>query len=128
MPTESIVTLVCNSIGASINIKKTISQFLMQMGFLTHLKGYRYIVEAVAMLIENPCNIGRFQFDIYPKIAEKMGTSPIAVERSIRTVILKTYELHEKDYFKKYFNYYIQKPTNTEFISWCAEKIKAEKL
>lgn len=126
--TQSIVTLVRNSIGAVANLRKTIARFLMQMGFLAHLKGFQYTVEAVLIFIENPLSIGRFKEDVYPKIAKKMNTSATAVERNIRTLILKTYESHEVGYFNKYFNYPVQNPSNTEFIIWCAEKIKADIL
>ncbi|MDE6035897.1 MAG: sporulation initiation factor Spo0A C-terminal domain-containing protein [Ruminococcus sp.] len=126
--TRSIVTYVRNSIGAVANLRKTIARFLMKMGVLAHLKGFQYLVEAVLLLIENPLFIGRFKVDVYPKIAKKMNTSDIAVERNIRTLILKTYESHEVGYFNKYFNYSVQNPSNTEFIIWCAEKIKADIL
>lgn len=128
LPTESIVNLVRQGIGAVADLRKTVSQFLIKMGFPTHMKGYLYTVEAVTMVIENPAHIGRFQYEVYPEIAEKFGVTTCSVERAIRTLIKGTYERHEIGYFKRFFGYAIQKPTNTEFITLCAEKIKTEIL
>lgn len=128
LPTESIVNLVRQGIGAVADLRKTVSQFLIKMGFPTHMKGYLYTVEAVAMIIENPVHIGRFQYEIYPEIAKKFGVTTCSVERAIRTLIKGTYERHEIGYFRQFFGYAIQKPTNTEFITLCAEKIKTEIL
>lgn len=128
LSTESIVNLVRHSVGAVMELRKTVSQFLMRFGFPTYMKGYQYLVEAVAMIIENPDYIGNFHHNVYPEIARKSGITTCSVERAIRNVIQGAYERHEIGYFKQFFGYSVQKPTNTEFISLCAEKIRAEIL
>lgn len=128
LPTESIVSLIRHGVGAVVELRKTVSQYLIKMGFPTHMKGYRYTVEAVAMVIENPLYIGHFQNELYPEIAQKSGVTTCSVERAIRNVIQGTYERHEIGYFKQFFGYPVQKPTNAEFITFCAEKIRAEIL
>lgn len=128
LPTESIVNLVRHSVGAVMELRKTVSQFLMRFGFPAYMKGYQYLVEAVAMIIENPDYIGNFHHNVYPEIARKSGITTCSVERAIRNVIQGAYERHEIGYFKQFFGYSVQKPTNTEFISLCAEKIRAEIL
>lgn len=128
LPTESIVNLIRHGVGAVVELRKTVSQYLIKIGFPTHMKGFRYTVEAVAMVIENPLYIGHFQHELYPEIARKSGVTTCSVERAIRNVIQGTYERHGIGYFSQFFGYPIQKPTNTEFISFCAEKIRAEIL
>ena len=127
LPTESIVNLVRHNVS-SAELKKNVSQFLLDLGVPTHMKGYLYAVEAVTMVIENPRYKGAFHKKLYPIIAEKYASNTWQVERNIRTAIQGTYERHEMGYFKEFFGYSMTKPTVTEFISQCAEKIRTEML
>lgn len=127
LPTESIVTLIRHNVGGA-ELKKTVTQFLLDLGVPTHMKGYLYAVEAIALVIENPRYKGAFHKKLYPIIAEKYDSNTWQVERNIRTMINGAYERHEMGYFKQFFGYAMQKPTVTEFISQCAEKIRTEML
>ncbi|MCM1315121.1 MAG: sporulation initiation factor Spo0A C-terminal domain-containing protein [Muribaculaceae bacterium] len=127
LPTESIVNLVRHNVG-SMELQKIVTQFLLDLGVPTHMKGYLYAVEAIALVIENPRYKGAFHKKLYPIIAEKYDSNTWQVERNIRTAIQGTYERHEIGYFKQFFGYAMQKPTVTEFISQCAEKIRTEML
>ena len=128
--TENICELIryCLNVGNPCKqAEKAASNVLLHMGFQANLKGYRYIIEIISAVIENPELIYSFIQKLYPIVAEKHGVTPISVERSVRHSIELTYDRNYRK-FEEFFGYPLQKPTNTEFISFCAEKIRMELL
>ena len=126
--TENICELVryCLNVGNSRKqAEKAVSKTLLNMGFQAHLRGYRYIIEIISTVVENPELIYSFTQKLYPIIAEKHNVTPLSVERSVRHSIELTYDRNYRK-FEEFFGYTLQKPTNTEFISFCAEKIRME--
>lgn len=105
--------------------EKAISGVLLHMGFQANLRGYRYLIEIISAVVENQELIYSFTHELYPMIAEKYDVTPLSVERSVRHSIELTYDRNYQK-FKQFFGYPLQKPTNTEFISFCAEKIRME--
>lgn len=123
---------ICRLIGYCLNVRnrrqqaeKATSKLLLDIGFQTSLKGFRYVTEAVALIIENPDATYRFNSRIYPIIAEKHGMTRASVERAVRNSIELAYD---KNYlkFEEFFGCSDSKPSNTDFISFCAEKIRIE--
>lgn len=105
--------------------EKAVSRVLLHMGFQANLRGYRYLIEIVSAVVENPELIYSFTHKLYPMIAVKHNVTPLSVERSVRHSIELTYDRNYPK-FKEFFSYPLPKPTNTEFISFCAEKIRME--
>lgn len=64
---------------------KKIIEFLMKNGIRPHLKGFKYIYEAVEILMYND-NL-KLTIDVYPEIAENHNTTWRRIERSIRHAI-----------------------------------------
>lgn len=128
--TESICELIryCLGVGNSQRqTEKYISKVLLGLGVQANLKGYRYLAEAVWMTIENPDSSYNFNHGVYPIIAKNHGTTPTSVERAVRNSIELAYDRNYRK-FEDFFGYPLQKPTNTEFVSFCAEKIRLELL
>ncbi|MDE6666626.1 MAG: sporulation initiation factor Spo0A C-terminal domain-containing protein [Ruminococcus sp.] len=126
--TENICVLLryfLNAGNARKQAEKITSKVLLNMGFQAHLKGYRYLIEIISAVTENPELIYSFTHKLYPMIAEKHNVTPLSVERSVRHSIELTYDSNYPK-FKEFFGYPLPKPTNTEFISFCAEKIRME--
>lgn len=107
--------------------EKAVSKILLYMGFQANLKGYRYSVESILLIVENPELTYSFNSRLYPLVAEKHGVTPLSVERALRTSIESAYDRNYRK-FEEFFGYPLQKPVNTEFISFCAEKIRLELL
>lgn len=105
--------------------EKSASEMLLYIGFQVNLKGYRYAIESVLMILENPEIAYQFNNALYPMIAEKHNVAPLSVERALRTSIESAYDRNQCK-FEDIFGYKLQKPTNTEFITFCAEKIRLE--
>ncbi|MDE6834807.1 MAG: sporulation initiation factor Spo0A C-terminal domain-containing protein [Ruminococcus sp.] len=126
---ESISNLIRHCIGGNLQLKKLVTTFLMKTGIPTNKVGYQSLVEAIVMAIENPDCYGNFGEVIYPEIARKTGKSTTSVERGIRLLLKSTYNNRPDNFFSNLFGYPINdKPTNTEFIIFCAEKIRTKWL
>jgi len=105
-----------------------VKKVLMDIEVPAHLSGYAYLQRAI---VENVlCERGTIPITkkLYPMIAEYYNTSPGRVERAIRNAIQKVwqtgnhYELNQ--YFSSMKNRKGTPPTNAEFISTIADKIK----
>lgn len=108
-----------------------ISNILLNMGILPHIKGYRYTVEAVKMLVNDPEMINAVTKSLYPKVGEIFKTTSSRTERAIRHAIEIAYDRgnHEllNELFKLPSNSSKTKPTNSEFLSCLAEHFRFEK-
>ena len=126
--TENICVLLryfLNVGNARKQAEKAASRVLLHMGFQAHLRGYRYIIEIISTVIENPELVYSFTHKLYLMTAAKHNVTPLSVECSIRHSIDLTYDRYYTK-FREFFGYALPKPTNTEFISFCAEKIRME--
>ncbi|MDE5772664.1 MAG: sporulation initiation factor Spo0A C-terminal domain-containing protein [Ruminococcus sp.] len=126
--TENICVLLryfLNVENARKQAEKAASQMLLNIGFQAQLRGYRYIIEIIPEVIGNPELVYSFTHILYPMTAAKHNVTPLSVERSIRHSIDLTYDRYYTK-FREFFGYALPKPTNTEFISFCAEKIRME--
>ena len=86
-----------------------------------HLLGYRYLLRVVTLIREqvHPLQCAIMQ-DIYPKVAEEYGSTPMMVNRAIRHAIDSAWKHGDAAVQRSYFGYsVIDKkgiPTNVEFI------------
>lgn len=110
-----------------------IAMILKDIGIPAHLKGYRNLVYAISLVLEDESFIDLVTKRLYPEVAVKMGVKPSNVERTIRGAIEiafsnmspeKSYEL-----FGNCINPNTGKVTNKGFIAQIATTIKLnEKL
>lgn len=101
------------------------------VGIPTHIKGYQYLNDGIAMVIEDRELLGAVTKELYPAIAEKNNTSPKGVEKAIRQAITRAWmgsntKLIEELFFNPRYGY-IKKPTNREFIAVIADKIRLDR-
>lgn len=93
----------------------------------SNLKGYQLIIEGIDYCMENKDEI-QITKEIYPSISQKHKMSIEKVERNIRNAIEKGWKsvspIVATEYFGKKSNE--KRPTNYEFISTIAEKVKFE--
>jgi len=126
--TESICELIrycLNNRNTQKQAEKYISKMLLYIGFQPNLRGYRYLIESVLLIVENPELAYNFNQKLYLIIAGMHNVMPLSVERSIRHAIDLAYDRNYQN-FKEFFGYSIPKPTNTEFITFCSEKVRIE--
>lgn len=112
------------------SLETVVTNLLHEMGIPTNLKGYKYLKEAIIMNINNTNIIYKMTKKLYPQIANKFHTTSSRVEHAIRSAIETAWERGDQKIIENIFAYTISsqkgKPTNSEFISIIAEKIRLE--
>ncbi len=89
---------------------------IRSLGITSKYKGYRFIVEAVLLMLENPESGYKITKDIYPGIAKKYHTNISNIEHNIRTVV-DTCWTKRREQLEKVAGYSLKhKPSNLEFL------------
>ena len=83
LPTEVYEQVVAQS------LRDRVVEHLRNLGISCKYKGYVYLKEGIAMLVERPEHKKSIQItkDVYPVLAQKFNATPARVERAIRTAI-----------------------------------------
>lgn len=111
------------------NYTPLITNIIEELGVPAHIKGYRYVREAVEMIIDDMDLLGAVTKELYPGIAKEFDSTPSRVERAIRHAIDVVWERGNQKALKKYFKNNINenvKPTNSQFIAKIADKIMVD--
>lgn len=105
-----------------------VSETLHNMGIPAHIKGYQYVREAIIMTINDMDKINAVTKVLYPAVAKKYNTTASRVERAIRHAIETSWDRGDIEVLQSIFGYTIStlkgKPTNSEFISMIADKLR----
>jgi len=111
-------------------LQVSISKLLHDLGIPSHIKGYQYIREGIALAYEKPEVIGAITKQMYPDIAKRFDTTVSRVERAIRHAIEVSWNRGDWDLMEEIFGNSVDidraKPTNSEFIVTLADKLKLE--
>ena len=112
-------------------LEVSITNIIHEVGVPAHIKGYHYLRDAIAMVVDNMEVLGAVTKELYPAIAEKNHTTPSRVERAIRHAIEVAWNRGKIETINALFGYTIQndkgKPTNSEFIAIIADKLRLER-
>lgn len=103
------------------NIENIIESIVDQEGIQPSYKGFKYINEAVYLILEDGEKLDAITKEVYGEIARKHKTSITSVERTIRFAIQKT-SLKFTSFSYSYQNKPIQ--TNKTFIANIAKKVR----
>lgn len=112
------------------NLQVSITKTLHELGVPSHIKGYQYIREGIAIIYNKPSVIGGITKELYPEIAKKYNSTTSRVERAIRHAIEISWNRANWDFMEDVFGYSVDidkaKPTNSEFIVTIADKLRLE--
>ena len=112
----------------TFNVEGEIMDVLREIGALAHLCGYPYAVHAISLAAEDYTKyIGSITSVLYPEVAIAFDTTACRVERAIRHLIERSFDIGDVDALTKYFGstYIIKgKVTNSEFIATLANVIR----
>lgn len=107
-----------------------ITHILHEVGIPAHIKGYNYLRTGIEEMYYSTDLQGRITKSLYPLIARKYCTTSSRVERAIRHAIEVAWNRGNVDSIDDIFGYtinaYKAKPTNSEFISMIADRLKLE--
>lgn len=112
------------------NLELEITNMMHEVGIPPHMSGYQYIREAILQTVNNANVFSSITRVLYPRVAERFGTTPQKVERAIRNAIESAWSRGNPDSIDSLFGYTISyskgKPTNSEFIAMMADKVRVE--
>lgn len=107
-----------------------VTEIMLDLGVPAHLRGYRYLREAVLMSMEDMELVGSVTKLLYPEIAKKFYATDQKVERGIRNAIEVSWLRGNKDTFIEIFGYSSEsgrtRPTNSEYIARLADKVRLD--
>lgn len=112
-------------------IEVRIADVLDAMGMRHRLKGYKYNMEAIRLLQEEPNSYKSITKELYPEIAKRFGTTPSRVERAIRHSIENVFQKGNIEIIHYFFrgggDIRKGKPTNSEFLYVIVDAINMKK-
>lgn len=107
-----------------------LTELLWMLGIPTHLKGYRFLREAVEQALLTQSTAPSLSTQLYPLVANIHHTTVSSVERSIRTAIDTAWKRGSLSAASSLFCRQVSpdyaKPTNGEIIALLAEKLRME--
>jgi len=110
------------------DLRKFTRDILMQIGIPGNVAGFKYLVEAIRIAIDNERTLNSITKEIYPTIANIFNTKPSNVERSMRHAISISWSRERICALNEIFGarYFVEneKPTNSEFIALFADKVQ----
>lgn len=113
--------------NSGMNLEAEVSSIIHEIGVPAHIKGYKYLREAISMAVVDMDVINAVTKVLYPEVAQRYNTTPSRVERAIRHAIELAWERGDLDILQKYFGYTVSnskgKPTNSEFIAMIADRL-----
>ena len=115
-----------------MNINTSTYRILKALGVPASLLGYKYLQDAVVLVLEDPTILKYMTKGLYPKVAEKNSTTGSRVERAMRHAIEFVFNNTDVDIIQGYFGNVCSlksgKLTNSQFIAGLAQYIKMEGL
>lgn len=120
MTESALIKIKINEQG----LEMAITEILHFIGIPAHIRGHRYMREAILMAVNDPNAAGLVTKYIYPDIAKKYGTSSSKVERAMRHALEVAWERGWGSSLKELiFPAKDIKPKNSEFIASLAKWI-----
>jgi two-component system response regulator (stage 0 sporulation protein A) len=118
------------ALDPAVDIEIRVTEVIHQIGVPAHIKGYQYLRDAIIMTIENIDVVNAVTKVLYPTVAKKYNTTSSRVERAIRHAIEVAWDRGDIEVLQGYFGYTVSnikgKPTNSEFISMIADKLRLQ--
>lgn len=111
------------------NYNEKIAIILKKVGVTPANRGWKFLTEAVQMVVDDNDVIDGITKRLYPSIAKKFKTTSGGVERAIRCSVLKAFDNMPTDMIYAIFGNTVSsrgKATNSEFITTLAEIVTSE--
>lgn len=112
------------------NQEAILTDLLHSLGIPSHIRGYQYIRDGILLMYNSPNQISYITKEIYPELADRYDTTASRVERAIRHAIEISWNRGDMDLMDEIFgnslNLNRDKPTNAEYISTLADRLKVK--
>ncbi len=117
-------------VDPDLDIEIRVTEIIHEIGVPAHIKGYQYLREAIIMTVKDMDTINAITKVLYPTVAKKYKTTSSRVERAIRHAIEVAWDRGDLETLNSFFGYTVSnskgKPTNSEFISMIADRIRLQ--
>ena len=113
----------------SAALERRVTAIFREIGIPAHVKGYRYLREAILMAVDCGDITGTVTKALYPDVAKRFGTTASRVERSMRTAIEMAWLRGDGEAIWKYFGSPTPtswRPSNSAFIATMAEMLRLQ--
>ncbi len=112
----------------NLQLEEMITREISRIGVPAHYKGYRYLKDAIAMVVADTELLMAVTKQLYPRVAVRYNTTGNKVERAIRHAIETAWSRGNIEVLNREFGYSVDmrkgKPTNSSFIATLADKIR----
>jgi len=112
-------------------LESEVTGVIHEIGVPAHIKGYKYLREAIMLTVRDMEIINAVTKVLYPEVAGKFNTTPSRVERAIRHAIEVAWDRGDLEVLQKFFGYTVSnikgKPTNSEFIAMIADRLSLQR-
>lgn len=109
------------------DLRHRVTELLLMLGVSVKLHGYKYLREAILLMIEDPNQ--SLTKELYPQVAVRCGSAATHVERSIRGAIQDAWSHQDPRIWLLYFQPdgmgNAIRPTNAVFISRLADGLRS---
>ena len=113
------------------SLESIVTEVIHEIGVPAHIKGYKYLREAIILTVKDMEVINAVTKILYPEVAKKFNTTPSRVERAIRHAIEVAWDRGDLEVLQKFFGYTVSnikgKPTNSEFIAMIADRLSLQR-
>lgn len=106
--------------------EERISHVLWEMKIPANMKGFRCLRQGILLGMTQPAMLESITKELYPAIAKELNSTTVSVERSIRNAIAHAWSECDTSVFHTYFGSMNRKPSNGQFISMIAERLRLE--
>lgn len=109
-------------------LEHEVSRIMQEVGVPAHVKGYRFVREAILLAVQDESVMNAVTGRLYPSVARVCGSTPARVERAMRGAIELAWDRGSEESRRCYFGQTIScergKPTNSEFVAMLADHIR----
>jgi len=112
------------------SLDSDVTNIMRQIGIPANIKGFRYLREAILMVVGRIELLGHVTRELYPNIARTHETTSSRVERAIRHAIEIAWIRGNMETINGLFGHTVNrdrgKPTNSEFIAMVADRLRLD--
>lgn len=115
----------------AIDDEISVTRLLQEMGVPAHFKGYNYLRDAIRIVLRDEQMLGgALTKKLYPRLAEKYGSTPGGVEAAIRNAVLAAWESGNREFLERLAGGGLRKgrfPTNSMVIAKLADELRVNR-
>lgn len=101
---------------------------LRRLGICTTYKGYKAAVLAINLALEDENRLNSVTKGIYSEVARQLGSTATAVEKNLRTVVMRAWKLNPTD-LERMAGYHLEyAPSVSEFLDIIFNYIQRSRL